>query len=195
MASVALGFRHHTGWATTVAVGGTIKDLQVLLRRRIELCDPALVRFAYHAVQDEPVDRAAESITEVEASALACATSEIHSIVEALAADGHEVVGVGIAAKTVTLPALEKILGSHALLHAAEGDLYREALAEAASSCGLAVAGFPPKELYNDAAAQLGVTEGDVRELLARTGKAIGPPWKADHKEATLAALLALTST
>jgi phosphoserine phosphatase len=88
--------------------------------------------------------------------------------------------------------ALETILASHALLHAAEGDLYREALAEAAASSGLAVAGFPPKELYSEAAAQFGVTEAVMRELLARTGKAIGSPWRADHKEAALAALLAL---
>jgi hypothetical protein len=103
------------------------------------------------------------------------------------------VAGVGLAAKTSQLPeSLEKILASHALLHAAEGDLYREALAEAAAACGLPVAGFPPKELYGDAAVQLGIDEGAVRDLIARTGKAIGSPWRADHKEATLAAVLAL---
>jgi hypothetical protein len=193
MPPAALGFRHHTGWAIAVAVAGGVKDLRVLERRRIELIDPSLIRFAYHAVQDDPLDAAATSIAEVEASALHCAKREINSLVKSLKADGHEVRSVGIAAKTATLPdALEKILSSHALLHAAEGDLYREALAEGAAKCKLAVAGFPPKEIYGDAAAQLGTSEAALRELLARTGKAIGTPWTADHREAVLAALLAL---
>jgi len=109
-----------------------------------------------------------------------------------LKADGHVVRGVGIAAKTATLPAsLDKILASHAQLHAAEGDLYREALAEAAAACKLPVAGFPPKQLYADAAAALGTTEAKLRDLLTRTGKELGSPWRVDHKDATLAALLA----
>lgn len=195
MPPVALGFRHHTGWAIAVAVAGDARDLQVLDRRRVELCDASLPRQVYHAVQDSPLDRAAKLIGEVETSALACATSEINALVDSLTAAGHVVVGVGIAAKTARLPdALEKILASHALLHAAEGDLYREALAEAAASCGLAVAGFPPKQLYGDAAAQLSVSETSVRDLVARTGKAIGSPWRADRKEATLAGLLALAT-
>jgi hypothetical protein len=195
MASVGLGFKHHTGWAIAVAATGDVRNLQVLDRRRIELLDPSLVRFAYHAVQDVPVKRAAKSIAEVEASALTCASREISGLVESLRADGHEVRGVGIAAKTATLPdALEKILSSHALLHAAEGDLYREALAEGAASCGLSVAGFPPKQLYLDAAAELGTTEAKLRDALTRTGKALGSPWRVDHKDATLAALLALAA-
>jgi hypothetical protein len=190
--TVALGFKHHTGWAIAVAVAGSAKDLQVLERRRIELIDPSLIRFAYHAVQDAPLDRAATSIAEVEASALECASRELRALVKSLRAEGHVVGGVGIAAKTAQLPdSLEKILSSHARLHAAEGDLYREALAEAAAACKLAVAGFPPKQLYSDAAAQLGVTEVSLRDLLSRTGKALGSPWQIDHREATLAALLA----
>ena len=193
MPPVALGFRHHTGWAIAIAASGDAKDLQVVERRRIELIDPSLIRFAYHAVQDTPLERAATSIAEVEASALECATREINALVGSLKADGHVVRGVGVAAKTAKLPdSLEKILSSHALLHAAEGDLFREALAEAAAGCGLAVAGFPPKEIYGDAAAQLGTSEAALRDLLTRTGKAIGRPWTADHREAVLAALLAL---
>jgi hypothetical protein len=193
MANAGIGFRHHTGWAIAVAVTGDVKSLEVLERRRVELIDPSLVRFAYHNVQDAPLDEAAESIAQVEASALACATREIGALVSSLAADGHEVRGVGIAAKTAKLPhALQKVLSSHALLHAAEGDLYREALAEAAASSGLPVAGFPPKEIYADAAAELGTSDAALRDLLARTGKAIGTPWTADHREAVLAAMLAL---
>src|SRR4051794_38566462 len=120
MTSVGLGFKHHTGWAIAVAATGNGRDIAVLDRRRIELIDPSLVRFAYHNVQDEPVDRAARSIAEVEASALTCAAREISALVESLKAEGHVVGGVGIAAKTAQLPAsLDKILASHAQLHAA----------------------------------------------------------------------------
>ena len=58
----------------------------------------------------------------------------------------------------------------------------------------MSVAGFPPKQLYADTAAQLGTSEAKLRDVLTRTGKALGSPWRVDHKDATLAALLALAA-
>jgi hypothetical protein len=74
-------------------------------------------------------------------------------------------------------PPLEKILTSHPLLHAAEGLLFRTAIADAAAECGLTVAVVPEQELMSRVSA------------LARPP---GVPWRQDEKIATVAARIAL---
>ncbi|MEX1103974.1 MAG: hypothetical protein WED87_06975, partial [Dehalococcoidia bacterium] len=85
---------------------------------------------------------------------------------------------------------LERVLKAHPLLHASEGDLFRDAVAEAAEGLGLAVSRSPWKELWAQAGAELGGL--DARELVARMGAGLGPPWASDQKEACAAAVLAL---
>jgi hypothetical protein len=80
------------------------------------------------------------------------------------------------------LPGLDKILASHALIHTAEGEMFREALVWAANELGLAVTGVPAKGL--DAVAL---------KRIDSFGKLIGPPWTEDQKYATVAALMALS--
>jgi len=83
------------------------------------------------------------------------------------------------------LPTLEAILRSHALIHTAEGEFFRNALAEAGEHCGLRVLGVKAKELSERGAAYLPRVQG--------MGKALGPPWTQDQKSATLVAWLALS--
>jgi hypothetical protein len=66
------------------------------------------------------------------------------------------------------LPPLERILSSHPLLHAAEGQLSREAAASAAEAHGLGVFHVPPEE-GADAA---------ITVIVAEIGRAAGPPWR-----------------
>ena len=81
------------------------------------------------------------------------------------------------------VPPPERVLASHMLLHAAEGELYRSVLVDADAAAGLAVHVVPPDAVTVDAHA----------DLLATMGKAAGAPWRADHKLAVVAALAALT--
>ncbi len=84
---------------------------------------------------------------------------------------------------------LATILGSHTLLHTAEGALYRDALADAAADAGLRVEQPPARDLFTHVSAVLGV---DVRAILQGLRRDLGPPWTADHKTAAAAAWLAL---
>jgi hypothetical protein len=85
---------------------------------------------------------------------------------------------------------LARILTSHALLHAAERDLYEQAVIEGANRAGLPVTTVPATGKLLDHASQvLGVELGPS---LAALGKAVGAPWQKNHKEATAAALVAL---
>ena len=99
----------------------------------------------------------------------------------------------GIVAGNMELPAsLETILASHALIHAAEGEMFRKAIIDACAAKDLAIINFPGTTLNDDGAALLGLTAAKLRDRLAAFGKALGPPWGQDQKEATLVAWLAL---
>jgi hypothetical protein len=121
-----------------------------------------------------------------------CALAEI--IREVGRSDG-EVVASGIVLGSDRPPmALEKILSSHALVHAAEGEMYRDVLMRASEECGLRVTGVRERELFDVCAATIGIGSDGLQRRLAEIGRAIGPPWRQDEKYATLAAWLALVS-
>jgi hypothetical protein len=87
---------------------------------------------------------------------------------------------------------LPRILASHALLHASERDLYEQAVIKGAIRAGLPVTTIPVKGkggTVDHASEMLGVA---LSPALARVGKALGPPWQQDHRDATAAALVAL---
>ncbi len=68
--------------------------------------------------------------------------------------------------------------------------MYRKALAEAAEARGWAVCWYRKGEVFEAAARALGTD--DIQGALAAMGKAVGPPWRAPHKQAPAAALAAL---
>ncbi|MCB1005996.1 MAG: hypothetical protein KDB35_17585, partial [Acidimicrobiales bacterium] len=92
------------------------------------------------------------------------------------------------------LPAeLEEVLESRALTNAADGMMYREAVAEAAARAGLAVHRYPRKTDPTQLAAEaFGTTKAEVAALVADFGRAAGAPWRKDHKLAAAAALWVL---
>ncbi len=90
------------------------------------------------------------------------------------------------------LPALDKILASHALIHTAEGEFYRNALVEAGEHCGLTVTGVKERKLFESGAAQLHLSIKQLERCIAELGRPIGPPWTQDQKYAALVAWLTL---
>jgi hypothetical protein len=180
----ALGLRAHSGWAAMVAVAGTVDTLKVLERRRITIADAELpgAKQPYHAAAELPFAEAEALVREAVESSRALAREAMAAAVQTLRLQGHEVAGCGIVLGSgKALPGLEGILASHALIHTAEGEMFREVLVWAAHELGLTVTGVRAKEL--DA-----VMLGRIDSF----GKLIGPPWTEDQKYATVAALMAL---
>ena len=108
---------------------------------------------------------------------------------------GHEVVGAAIVAGAGTVREdvpLARALAAHAMLHAAEGELYRDALADAADALGLPVTLVPPRHTPALGRRVLGCDEEDLRTRLTELGRPFGPPWTRDHKDAVVAALAVL---
>jgi hypothetical protein len=84
------------------------------------------------------------------------------------------------------------VLAAHSLLHAAEGELYRDVLVDAAAGRGLPVTLLGPRDAEPTGRRLLGRDPAELRALLTELGRPFGPPWTRDHKDAIVAALLAL---
>jgi len=89
------------------------------------------------------------------------------------------------------LPGLREILASHALIHAAEGEFYRDAIVAAAERIGIPVFKVREKDLAV-AADRLPGSANERKVRLADFGKQVGSPWRQDEKLAAVGAWLAL---
>lgn len=194
----ALGFSVHTGWAAVVAVSGPAASAAVLDRRRLEMIpgsDPRRPRFVYHAARTLEREPARRLIRESAERATAEATASLQAVVKELGSRDQQVVAAGIVVGNRPLAAeLESILASHSLVHAAEGELFRDAIRSATRRAGIPVTEVRARDLGSRAAAALGVPEGKVAQLLVGIGSAAGRPWAKDQKDACLAALIALSA-
>lgn len=180
---ITLGLRPHTGWAAMVAVEARNGGVALIVRRRVTLVEEDLPRQVYHTAQDLTLAETNDLVRRVRANAFAAAASLFREFLE----DG--LAGMGMVAWQPDVPdQVERILASHQLMHAAEGDLYRSALLGAADAAGVPTFSFLPTDLNHVVAAAVGLSQGALAERLAVLGRAAGPPWQKDQKEATLAA-------
>jgi hypothetical protein len=85
-----------------------------------------------------------------------------------------------------------EVLEVHFRMHQAEGVLFRDALVAAAEDCALALVAVPEKSLPEEAEKILAAPRERLAKQLASLGRAIGPPWGKDQKDAALAAMIAL---
>jgi hypothetical protein len=198
VSDAVLGFRAHTGWATVVAVSGSAAHPTVVDRRRLvltEKTDHDSV-FVYHAAAELDAAKAERSVETARRVARATAHAGLGTLLDGLRAAGHDVVRAVVpSGPSRPLPALAAILRAHPLLHAAEGVLFHEALVDACEAHGLSVTRVDAKTLPASAARAAGVRAEALQRRLAALGKALGPPWTVDEKQATLAALLGLGAT
>jgi hypothetical protein len=94
-----------------------------------------------------------------------------------------------------TVTEIARILESHALIHTAEGDFFRQAITQASEKCDLPMTGLREKEAFDRAAMLLNTKSDDLLQRLTAMGMTIGSPWTQDEKLATLAAWIALASS
>jgi hypothetical protein len=190
---VALGMKSHTGWAAVVALCGPAGSAEVFAKRRIEMATTFDEGAVYHKSQELPLARADALIRSSEEKFERIAREALAALVAELRTAGCETVAsvlVGGAGKA--LPPLESIVKSHALVHAAEGELYRRVLRRASEACHIPVLEIPAKEIGARAARALGIAPAQLTARLAALGKAAGRPWARDQKDSALAAWVAL---
>ncbi len=188
----ALGFRAHSGWAALVAVAGPAAEPIAVLRRRVVLSKET-PRQPFHAAEGRPFLAADDLVRRSTEEAGALAERSVQEAVLELRATGHEPVALGLLlAAGRPLPELPAILASHALIHAAEGELFREVLRQAGRNCGLRLAEVAERELEEKAQRSLARPLAELQARIAAWGKVLGSPWTQDEKRAALVAWLAL---
>ena len=202
MIPAALGFRVHSGWAALVAIAAgpagssNTPDVPVVIdRRHVELADPAIPRPVqpYHQAKNLNLEAADKLIRRAMDEAETMARRALTAAANDLGARGHQVIGCGVLLGSGRpLPALAEILASHPLIHTAEGELYRGAIARAAESLGLPMTGVRERELLTCASSELRFSRDDLESRIAEMGRALGPPWRQDEKYAALVAWMTL---
>jgi hypothetical protein len=190
MTPAAIGFRAHSGWAAAVAIAGPAEAPAVIARRRIEMVERTGPRAAqpYHAAAGQASVAAERIIGQAAASAARLAAAGLRAMLAELRRKGYEARGCGLLlAAGRPLPELPAILASHALIHTAEGELFRQALRAAGAECGLTLTTVKEREL-------LASTPAALQQHIYALGRMLGPPWRQDQKFSALAAWLALYS-
>jgi hypothetical protein len=193
----ALGFRAHSGWAAAVAVSGSPTAPVVVDRRRLEIAaaDDPNAKQPYHAAEPLEFAVAQKLIRGCLETSQRLACDAVGSMIADLRTAGHAVVGCGLLqASGRPLPDLAGILASHALIHTAEGQMFRDVLSDAGRHHKLPVIEIRERELMSRCAVDLRLSPERITRLLAEIGRTLGPPWRQDEKFATLAAMLALAA-
>jgi hypothetical protein len=194
----AIGFRVHSGWAAVVAVCVEKGAPVVLARQRVHLVETFTYEFRqpYHTAEKMLAGQAREFIVRMQAEARQLAYRAIRELESRTQEQGVKLTRCGLLlASGRPLPALEKILASHALIHTADGELFREALLHASARCGLKEFTIKEKELLDRGGQALRAKPNELLRRVTELGRPFGAPWSQDEKFATLAAWLASKST
>ena len=195
MKQAAVGFRVHSGWSALVTVALENSGPIILGRERVHLVETFIYKFRqpFHTAERMPLEKARAFVGEslVVAKRLACGA--LRSTQKELGNRGYEVArGALLLASGKALPRLENILRSHALIHTADGEHFREALRHACGDCGMEMASFRERELVERGAKTLRMRRDRLLRRLTELGAGLGSPWTQDEKYAALAAWLVL---
>jgi hypothetical protein len=195
MNQAALGFRAHSGWTSLVAIALEDGSPMVLLRQRPQLVKTFTYEFRqpYHTAEKVPRSEARGVISRTQAEARGLAYHAIRSVQEKLLTEGYELKCCGLLlASGRPLPSLAQILESHALIHTADGELFREALIHASNRCGLEMCIAKESELVSQSGGELSLQPEEMKRRLVDLGIGLGPPWTQDEKLAALIAWISL---
>jgi len=178
-------------------LGGTGDAPRLLARERIEMAEAGVKgsKQPYHEVEGLALPEARRRLAHLEASAGRLAGNALRALTASASSAGAEVRAAGILdASGRSGASLEAILSSHALIHAADGNHFRTALAQQCEALGLTVTRIPQRELAARAQGALGKTPQQLAATVAALGQGLGAPWGADQKAATLLAWMLLAS-
>jgi hypothetical protein len=194
----ALGFRAHSGWTAMIAVSLEKGAPVVLARQRVHLVETFTYEFRqpYHTAEKMLLGQARDFIERVRDEARRLAHRAIHGLQSDLQKQGIAVKSCGLLlASGKPLPNLEKILASHALIHTADGELFREAILHASARCDLSDFTVKERELLERAERAFRLKPDTLLRRVTEMGRPLGPPWSQDEKFATLVAWLALRAS
>jgi hypothetical protein len=191
-ATAVLGCRVRSGRAAAVLLAYPADNCRLLDSREFSLADPddpSTIQ-PYHAdfgTLEVDQSRIAPRLHAVTQAAQA-------SVKKALAAWQSRRLQVTVAALVVgSLTDPHTIKHPHMRAHGLEGQLFRTVLADALRSAGISSTFFSDRDIYQRAAAALGLSTQALRQLISALRDA-DKPWSADHRLAVAGALVTSSS-
>jgi len=197
MKAAAVGVRMHSGWGVTVTMSGRHGAVELLDRREIVVADDAVEgsKQPYHFAAELNREDAHAHLAKCAKSSSRLALNAFKQLIEDMRSRDISVVGGAILeASGRPLPALDVVLKSHSLIHAAEGEFYRMVVREAFARLGSPWVGLRERELKAEAARAFVAATSSLLQELGQLGKIHGPPWKQDHKTCAAAAMILLAA-
>jgi hypothetical protein len=150
-------------------------------------------RQPYHTAEKMPPGDAADFVQGVEKESQELALVGICGLQKELEGVHYKLCGGALLlASGRKLPEFEKILGSHALIHTADGELFRESIRHACNGAKVPLNAVKERDLLAAASQRLKKRPEFLNRHVTALGKSLGPPWTQDEKLATLAAWFVL---
>ena len=190
-AGAAVGFTIKSGWAAMVVLAGSSADPSVASNTRIELSDPDEPdqRQPYHAgfgtarAADATLARLLKGVKHY-------SRRSVDDALRSARGAGHEISRAGLVVGSTVDPAT--IANDHIRIHALEGKLFRELVADAATASGIECTIWRERDLYAAAAGALDRSETDLKAALVALKKTTTGVWRSEQKAAATAAWMLL---
>jgi hypothetical protein len=188
---LSLGFRVKSGFAIAVVLSGPKSAPVALARRVVSLSDASVesTRQPYH----DGFGTAQEDVKEIArltAIIKRCATESVQELLADPMFAGRSCPKAGVVVGSVIDPAT--VGNPHIRAHASEGRLFRTVLADALGSRGIACTVVVEKTLGAEARKAIGKLPGQIAKQVARIGRELNGPWRAEEKSAATAAWMVL---
>jgi hypothetical protein len=191
----AIGLRVKSGRAIAVVLQGPAESPVVMRREELRLSNPGQPEpwQPFHAVMDLPWEKAVAATRKAAKEAQAAAARGLQELQKQIRDSGIELRRVGIVATGTQDPA--QIGSPHIRAHAAEGQFFRQAAEGGADACALERRTFGQKSLYPTAAAEIACSVESLKSRVTALGAKRVKPWRADEKEAAVAAWAVLAGS
>lgn len=195
MKAAAIGVSVHSGWGVIVAVAGGPGKEEAIDRRRLVIIDPKVTGAAqpYHYAEEMEIRTAQRHLTKCATDSTRLALEALTGVSADLQARGFTMMASSLLLSSARpLPDLEEILGSHTLIHTAEGEFFRQAFRCAFEQLKIPVIGIRARDLDDCALKAFGKAAHEIQKRINGMGRSLGAPWTKDEKTAALAAAIVL---
>ena len=170
-------------------LAGDPRKPDIVARDRLTLCDTGIKgsKQPFHEAEPMPFGDAKTFIARCTSSSLKLAGAAIADVQRQTPVRACCI----LTASGRPLPGLEDILASHALIHAAEGEFYRDVIDRACSLRKIKVRRVRERDMETELQ-KLPIPATAAKARMAEFGKMLGPPWTQDEKLAASGAWLML---
>ena len=180
----ALGLKIKTGFAIAILLEGEGDTLRATRREVVALSTSEVPdsQQPYHPALDLPATSGAAVTRRATAAVRKTARREMAALLKSLPTLRR----AGLVVGSVIDPS--QIANPHIRAHALEGKLFRQVVAAELSRHGVAHVVLIERDAYTQAAREMHVDAGELREKIDTLGKGHIRPWRSEEKLAALAA-------